>query len=116
MKETGLGNGDCLPDKPRGSDNCAEEVKSHPIPNQRVNCSERRLTPAEKKEWQDPAGTRRLDALPAGKQASAAERNGPIPKHTIMKETGLGNEECLPDKPISSDNCAEEIKSHLISN
>ncbi|GLI84490.1 hypothetical protein ANABIO32_21980 [Rossellomorea marisflavi] len=37
------------------------------------------MTPAEKEEWRDPAGTRRLDALPAGKQAPAAERNAPVP-------------------------------------
>ncbi|WP_187443023.1 hypothetical protein [Rossellomorea marisflavi] len=43
------------------------------------------------KEWlQDPAGTRRLAAIPVGKQASAAERNGPVHKHVTNAETGLG--------------------------
>ncbi|WP_430483117.1 hypothetical protein, partial [Rossellomorea marisflavi] len=40
---------------------------------------------AEKEEWRDPAGTRRLAALPAGKQAPAAERNGPCPNHTSIE-------------------------------
>ncbi|GLI85727.1 hypothetical protein ANABIO32_34760 [Rossellomorea marisflavi] len=43
------------------------------------------MTPAEKEEWRDPAGTRRLDALPAGKQAPAAKRNGPCLHHTSIK-------------------------------
>ncbi|KQU57591.1 hypothetical protein ASG66_17735 [Bacillus sp. Leaf406] len=38
------------------------------------------MTPAEKEEWRDPAGTRRLATLPAGKQAPEAKRNGPLYK------------------------------------